>query len=141
MQPPRYQDAITAAESQRIERLEAMYRGEYSPCPRCGGVVGEVDGWVDYGDRTIEFIALGCWECGWHEELEVEQPDEDRKSVPAGVAAPAGPVCADCQGDGRCTLCGGAGELIGEDDVFYQCLECGGSGECSNCAALIFRHC
>jgi hypothetical protein len=52
-------------------------------CPRCGGVLAEVDGWVEYGDRMVAITAIGCWECGYHEELEHEdsQADETRPAL------------------------------------------------------------
>lgn len=44
--------------------------------------------------------------------------------------------CWECQGDGRCTVCGGNGEVVDEDkDILYSCVQCGGSGNCGNCTA------
>lgn len=49
---------------------------KYSPCPRCGARTAEIDGWREYGDQLVEITVIGCWECGWNEEMEEDEQDE-----------------------------------------------------------------
>ncbi len=46
-------------------------------CPNCGGVVEEVDGWVEYGDQTVEITVMGCFTCGWRLESDLEPYEEE----------------------------------------------------------------
>lgn len=41
-------------------------------CPRCGELVGEVGGWVEYGDQLVEITVMGCDHCGWNEDMSSE---------------------------------------------------------------------
>jgi len=44
--------------------------------------------------------------------------------------------CHMCEGDGRCNVCGGEGELWDDDDHrLYTCRDCDGTGVCPNCTA------
>ncbi len=51
----------------------------YGKCPRCRAPLELVDGWREYGDQLVEIQTIGCFACGWNEDMhEEEEEDYDR---------------------------------------------------------------
>lgn len=112
--------------------------------------------------RALAVYSLACLNLGRNEEgnsardtLLRRFPDSDYAAMlhvdAMGAACPScrgegrlGIACAECGGNGNCSMCGGRGSIshrIGTTDEI--CTQCNGAGQCPRClgAGQLFRLC